>query len=210
MTAPLRILIVDDHLTFGEFFARALDVEPDVECVGAATSADEALTKIELLQPDVVVMDVRLGQDDGIELTRRLTASRPALRILILTAHPEDDLIRRAAKAGACGVLPKDGSSDEVLTALRSARVGSFSVHPRLMNLLVRVPQQRQGPTALTRREEEVLRSMCAGHSVRHISRSLHISEHTARGHVRRVLSKLDAHTQLEAVATAHREGLLL
>jgi DNA-binding NarL/FixJ family response regulator len=210
MAGTLKVVIVDDHKTFAELFARALEQEPGVTCVGTATTAEEAHVMVRVLDPDVVVMDVQLGSADGIELTRELVEATPELRVVVLTAHAGGDLMHRAAAAGACSLLPKDGSLDEVLGTLRTARTGGFTVHPRLLKVLM---EQREVPrcdsTQLTDREAEVLRALGAGHSVRQIARLLTISEHTARGHVKRVLTKLDAHTQLEAVATAHRRGLL-
>ncbi len=208
MTGTLSVMVVDDHTTFSELLARALDQEDGVRCIGTAQDAATAEALVGSTTPDVVVMDVQLGEDDGIELTAKLTARHHGLRVVVLTARTDAQLVQRAAAAGACALLPKDGSLDEVLTALRTARAGGLTVHPLLLKTMM--PTVQQEPTAqLTDRELEVLRLLAQGQSVRIISRELRISEHTARGHVKKLLSKLGAHSQLEAVAVATRQGLL-
>lgn len=205
-----RVLVVDDHRTFSDLLALALAGQPDLECVGTAATAEAAVVLAERLQPDVVVMDVRLGDDDGLAVTATLTARSDEVRVVVLTAHATQALLERAAEAGACCLLPKDGSLEEMLAGLRSARRGGFVVHPTLMYALMTEPR-RQGPPPpeLTQREHDVLHRLADGTDVRTIARDLGISVHTCRGHVRGLLQKLDAHTQLEAVANATRVGLL-
>jgi DNA-binding NarL/FixJ family response regulator len=213
-----RVLLVDDHRTFTDLLALALRGESDLEFVGAAHRATEAEALVAKLRPDVVVMDVNIGPDDGIELTARLTAAYPELSVVVLTAHADSALMQRAVQAGACGLLPKDGSLPEMLNGLRSARPGGLVVHPTLLRILVST-SDASGPTTsrpaaepttvLTRREEEVLRMLAEGRDARTIARALDISLHTCRGYVKTLLMKLDAHSQLEAVAIATRQGLL-
>jgi DNA-binding NarL/FixJ family response regulator len=145
-----------------------------------------------------------------LDVTAALTARSEEVRVVVLTAHATQALLERAAEVGACCLLPKDGSLDEMLTGLRTARRGGFTVHPTLMYALMK-GAQRQGPPPpeLTQREHDVLRRLADGSDVRSIARDLAISVHTCRGHVRSLLQKLDAHTQLEAVASATRVGLL-
>jgi DNA-binding NarL/FixJ family response regulator len=201
-------VVVDDHLTFSELLARALEREPDIDCVGTARNAAEAKLVVAAHRPHVVVMDVHLGDDDGIDLTGDLTRLDPRLRVVVLTARTGPQLVPRAAAAGACALLPKDGSLTEVLDAIRTSPAGGLAVHPHLVRTMVpSVPEQRS--VLLTEREREVLRCLSNGMTVRRIARELTISEHTARGHVKKLLVKLDAHSQLEAVAAATRQGLL-
>ena len=211
-----RVLLVDDHRTFTDLLALALRGEADLEFVGAAHRAAEAEALVGKLRPDVVVMDVNIGPDDGIELTARLTAAHPGLCVVVLTAHADTVLMQRAVQAGACGLMPKDGSLPEMLNGLRSARPGGLVVHPTLLRTLVTAPGGGDGSAlapgavvALTRREEEVLRMLADGKDARTIARALDISLHTCRGYVKTLLMKLDAHSQLEAVAIAGRQGLL-
>ena len=212
--ATTRVLVVDDHQTFAELLAEALDREPDFVSVGHAATAAEAIALTERLDPDVVVMDVELPDLDGFVATERILANRPHVRVVVLTAHGSPDFVAKASAAGACGFLPKDGSLAVMLKTLRSARPGSLAIHPALVARMVAPPRQREAPNGrggppLTQREQEVLNLMGRGCDVRSIARELGISTHTSRGYVKAILLKLDAHTQLEAVVAATRLGLL-
>jgi DNA-binding NarL/FixJ family response regulator len=209
MAAELRVAVVDDHSTVSELMARALDDEPGIACVGTATSAAAALELVNRLRPDVVLMDVQLGSDDGLETTARLLAQHPELRVVILTARTDADLVTRAAHAGACSLLPKNGSLSDVLAALRTAPRDGLTVHPHLLRELVTATTQEGPVPRLTDREREVLQLLAGGRTVHQIARLLALSEHTVRGHVKKLLQKLDAHSQLEAVAVATSRGLL-
>jgi DNA-binding NarL/FixJ family response regulator len=208
VNVELRVAVVDDHATLSELMARALTHEPGLTCVGTAASAEAALALVQAERPDAVLMDVQLGADDGMELTARLVGLQPGLRVVILTARTDPDLVHRAAAAGACSLLPKNGSLDDVVSALRSAPHGGLTVHPQLLRALVTAPPDTPAPT-LTERELAVLKLLADGRAVRQIAHLLTISEHTTRGHVKKVLQKLGAHSQLEAVAVAARLGLL-
>jgi DNA-binding NarL/FixJ family response regulator len=210
MGAELRVAVVDDHATVSELMARALDHEPGIRCVGTAASAAAARLLVRVEKPDAVIMDVQLGADDGIALTAELVAEQPGLRVVILTALTAPALVQRAAAAGACSLLPKNGALDDVVGALRTAAYGGLMVHPQLLRELVTASGTRAvASPALTGRELDVLRLLGDGRTVRQIAVQLTISEHTARGHVKKLLQKLDAHSQLEAVAVATKLGLL-
>lgn len=213
-TSLTRVLVVDDHRTFADLLALGLDAEPDFECVGTAHTIEEGIARALSLRPDVVMMDVQLGSEDGIEATAELTRLMPEMRVVVLTAHASHTLLERSAAAGACCLLPKDGSLDELLVAVRSSRRDGFVVHPSLLKRLVVPAQERRSPPAqqvapLTQREDEVLQLLAEGMDARAIGRQLGISLNTCRGYVRSLLMKLDAHSQLEAVAVAKRNGLL-
>lgn len=209
-TTRTRVLVVDDHRTFADLLALALAGQQDLECVGIATTAAGALALAERLDPEVVVMDVRLGDDDGLAVTADLTARSADVRVVVLTAHATQALLERAGEVGACCLLPKDGSLEEMLVGLRTARRGGFVVHPTLMHALMtgKRPSSQPHP-ALTQREHDVLTRLAEGVDARSIARELGISVHTCRGHVRGLLRKLGAHSQLEAVANAIKAGLL-
>ncbi len=205
-----RVVVVDDHTVFAELLTMAVRAEPDFEVVGHAQSAAAGMAMVEARQPDVVIMDVHLGDGDGIAATEVLTEHHPALLVVILTAHADADMMRRAAAANACALLPKDGDLEGLLHTLRNVHRDSFEVNPKLMRQLTRgqvIPTQRT--YSLTPREHEVLRLLATGLDARQIAREAGISVHTARGHVKSILSKLDAHSQLEAVATAMRHGVI-
>ena len=204
-----RVLVVDDHRTFTDLLVIALDGLEDIECVGQAHDAAATRELVQVLGPDAVIMDVELGQDDGIELSAELLATDGELRIIVLTAHSSRSMIQRAAEAGVCAVLPKDGALPSVLHALRTARRDSFVVDPSLLHRLISATDEPAPLTPLSEREQEVLALIAEGMDARRAARSLGISIHTFRGHVRNVLTKLDAHSQLEAVAIAKRGGYL-
>jgi DNA-binding NarL/FixJ family response regulator len=212
----LRVLIVDDHRTFAELLALGLDSQADIRCVGHVQQAAGAADAVAALQPDVALVDVHLGQDDGLVLAADLHAQHPQLRIIALTASLDPVNVARAAKAGVCAYLPKAGALEEVLSAVRTARVGRLLLQPDMVQDLVSL-QQRPAETAprggraavLTAREQQVLEALGEGLDVNTIAKRLEIRTSTCRGYVQNVLTKLGAHTQLEAVAQARSRGLL-
>ena len=207
-----RVLVVDDHRTFAELLARALDAESDLECVGHAQDSGEALAAVERLRPDVVLMDVHLPDRDGISTTAELVCEHPDLKVLILTAHASLADIERAASAGASGFLAKDGSLFEVLDGLRTASSGSLILPD---GLLARLSAVGEGDRTmlrqwnLTPRELEVLALLGDGRDPRGIAKELGVSLNTCRGYVKAILAKLGVHSQLEAVVLATRAGLI-
>ncbi len=204
----LRVVVVDDHATFGELLELAINAEPGVRCVGVAHGARTGLELIRRTRPDVVVMDVELGDGDGVEVTAEVTAAFPDVRVVVLSARVDSRVMRRALAAGACGLLPKSGPLVQALRVIREARRGGLEIDPTLLRALM-MPQEAPARPDLTARELEVLELLALGMDVRRISAQLSISPHTCRGHVKRILSKLDAHSQLEAVATALKLGLI-
>jgi DNA-binding NarL/FixJ family response regulator len=207
-----RVMIVDDQRTFGDLLELALSTYDDLECVGVASSPDEALAMIAQQAPDLVIMDVHFGghSRDGIDAAADIKRVSPRTQVILLTGHADRTVLRRAAEAGACSVMPKDGSLPDLMQALRSAGTGGLVVHPILLQTLMRetVPIPEQRPR-LSRREVDVLGMLSIGMDARSISTHLGISLNTCRGYVKSLLSKLDAHSQLEAVAVARRHGLL-
>jgi DNA-binding NarL/FixJ family response regulator len=209
-TQALGVLVVDDHHVFAQLVAFVLSSHDDLECLGIATTVAKALELTSSLEPDIVLMDVQLGDDDGVAATAELMSRHTGLRVVVLSAFIDRPLMRRAATAGACALLPKDGDLSEMLHALRTARRGDFVVQPRLLRQLVaerQVPAQRMPP--FTTREHDVLRLLAAGLDAGVIARELGISVHTCRGYVKTLLAKLGAHSQLEAVVIAMRHGLI-
>ncbi|HVQ18189.1 MAG TPA: response regulator transcription factor [Actinomycetes bacterium] len=206
-----RVVVVDDHRTFAELLARALDAESDLECVGHAQDSGEAFAAVERLRPDVVLMDVHLPDRDGICTTAELVRSHPELKVLILTAHASLADIERAATAGASGFLAKDGSLIEVLEGLRTARRGSLILPDGLLARLSAVGESEWTVRQwhLTPRELEVLRLLGEGRDPRGIAKELGVSLNTCRGYVKGILAKLGVHSQLEAVVIASQAGLI-
>jgi DNA-binding NarL/FixJ family response regulator len=206
-----RVLVVDDHTIFSDLLSFALTGEADLNCVGTAGSVAEALTMVAALRPDLVLMDVRLSDGDGVAATAELTQTYPELRVIVLTAHTDSALMQRAADAGACCVLPKDGSLPDMLQALRSSRRGRFVVHPALLKSLIKSePPKSNRIPPLTQRERDVLGLLAGGSDAQSISKKLGISVNTCRGYLKNLLVKLDAHSQLEAVVIATKHGLVI
>ncbi len=205
------ILVVDDHTTFAELLTGALSHEPDLHSVGVADDVESSVRLCAALRPDVVVMDYHLSGGDGMTASARILAEAPATRIVMLTGDPSQHLMETAAGTGICAFLPKDGSLATLLQPIRSARLGTMIVHPSLLTAAhtCRRADRTGNAPALTQREMEVLRLMAQGHSVGQNAKLLSITPNTCRGYVKAILAKLGAHSQLEAVATASRLGLL-
>lgn len=207
---PTTILVADDHTTFAELLIGALSQEPDLESVGVAGGVEASVRLCSELRPDVVVMDYQFLDGNGLAAAERVLADRPETRVVMLTGSPERISLKVAAHTGICALLPKDCSLSTLLDTIRSARGGRLVVHPSIF-ALAQERQQSGGERipALTQRELEVLRLMAQGHSVSANARTLRITPNTCRGYVKTILAKLDAHSQLEAVAKATRLGLL-
>lgn len=210
----IRVLVVDDHRAVAESIAMAVDLQPDLRCVGIAATIVEARALFLTSHPDVLLTDVRLPDGDGVDAARSLLDLDPELRIVVLTAYTDVDLVARVASIGGCGILPKQSSISAVLGAIRRAGEGAISVEGTVLTVLRdRVQAARPAVSALanslTEREAEVLGCLSQGLDPQTISRRLGISVHTCRGHVKSILGKLEAHSQLEAVVKAMRLGLV-
>jgi NarL family two-component system response regulator LiaR len=208
----IRVLVVDDQAIVRKGICALLATEADIEVVGEARDGYQALAEIDRGSPDVVLMDLVMPGMDGLEATRRITASQPGVRILVLTSFAGDDKVLPAVKAGALGYLLKDSRPEELILAIRQVYRGESSLHPlvarRLLQELAR-PVDRPGEAdSLTEREIEVLQLVAHGHSNREISEQLTISEATVRTHVSNILSKLNLCSRTQAALYALREGL--
>ncbi|MCZ4609276.1 response regulator transcription factor [Streptomyces sp. Lzd4kr] len=207
--APVRILVCDDHAVVRAGLLALLDSAPDIEVVGEAGTGEEALALAAKLTPDVVLMDLQLGEGiDGVETTRRLTSSPGACtHVLVLTTYDTDADITRAIEAGATGYLLKAERPDELFAAIHAAAEGrtalSAPVAGRVMASL-----RRPRPT-LTDRERDILAQLARGIGNRDIARALFISEATVKTHLRRIYDKLGVDTRAGAVAVAKERRLL-
>jgi len=205
----IRVMVVDDHVAVASAMALAIGMQHGLDCVGSATRAADVRASVDRLQPDVVVMDVNLGDGDGIQLAAEVITDHPGLRVVILTADVDEALLRRAAAAGAGAFLLKDGSLADVLEAIRASESDGLVVHPRVLRDLFRVTPRAATHTPLTARESEVLTLLSEGHNIVSIAERMGITRLTCRGYVKNLMAKLHAHTQLEAVVTARRLGLI-
>lgn len=205
-----RVLVVDDHRTFADLLAFALARETDLDCVGVAGSAAAAVEMAVRTRPDMILLDIQLGRDSGLDAARRILAALPDAVVVVVSAHRDPDWVVRAAQAGASAFVPKSGSLTEMLSVLRRARKDSMLVAPSLYGQPpAGVPVPREAPERLTAREHQVLTMMGEGMAPHAIARLLNISVNTCRGYVKAIHAKLGARSQLEAVVTAQRLGIL-
>jgi len=207
----LRVLVVDDHRTFAELLTQAIDREPDVVSVGHATTGAGGVSMFALLRPDVVLMDLQLPDIDGFVATAQNRGDESRRARDHVDAYATATVVDKAVTSGACGFLPKDGHFADLLTTIRTARPGALAVDPALVTRLLDNPATVRPTLArpLSQRELSVLIHMADGRDVTNIAQEMGISSHTCRGHVKSVLSKLGAHSQLEAVIIAVRIGLI-
>jgi DNA-binding NarL/FixJ family response regulator len=206
------VMIVDDHPVFADLLSFSLQAEQDLRCVGRAYTAEEALTLAGREQPDVILLDLQLGDDGhaGLDLIPALLQSVPAARIVILTALKDHYYASLAVNAGAAGYVAKSGSLHSVVTAIRTVCQGRVHIASEVLDALVGYAAWDQVDlAALTDRDKEVLDLMCRGYRAGQIADRLALAPATARTYVSKVIAKLGAHSHLEAVAIALRIGLV-
>jgi DNA-binding NarL/FixJ family response regulator len=204
----IRILLVDDHPVVRLGLRGMLDAEPDLTVVGEASSGPAGVEAAAAERPDIVLMDLRMPDGDGVSATEQILARVPGVRVMVLTTYESDRDILRAIEAGACGYLLKDASPAELADAVRAAARGETVLSPSVATTLVR-QVRRPAPPALSARETEVLRLVAAGRTNADIGKQLFISEATVKTHLLRVFNKLDVADRTAAVTTAMRLGLL-
>ena len=209
--AVTRVLVVDDHEVLASSLARVLDDEPDLMSVGVAGTLERARSMIVTTAPDVVLLDHRLPDGDGVAAISELRALRPSIKVVVLTASAADHVLVAAIEAGASGFVSKSRSLGELTAAVRAAATGEAVISPELLaRLLPRLsPSGRPRHQELTEREREVLGLVADGLSNAIIAERLVVSVHTVRNHVANLSAKLGAHSKLEALSIAVREGLL-
>ena len=214
-----RVMVVDDQQVFRMGLRAILQSQDDLEVVGEASDGAEAVSRAARLQPDVVLMDVRMPRMDGIEATRRITAApapRP-VRVLMLTTFDIDDYVFDALRAGASGFLLKDADADELIGAVRTVAGGEALLAPRVTRHLVEAFVAGPVPTApradvleaLTERERDVFLLVARGRSNTEIAGDLFIAEQTVKTHVGRILAKLQLRDRVHAVVLAYESGLV-
>ncbi len=211
---PLRVLIADDHPLFRHGMTGLLSTQPDIEVVGEATTGEEAVERVEELQPDVVLMDIKMPGISGIEATRRILADHSQVRILMVTMFEDDASVFTAMRAGARGYVLKDAAKDDVLGAIRAVGRGGAVFSPgvaaRLTDFFTTshptVP--REAFPTLTDREREMLHLMAKGSSNDEIARLLSLSAKTVANYVSNILTKLRAADRKEAISRAREAGL--
>ncbi len=207
MNDKLRILLVDDHQVVRMGLRLVLEDVPDVQLVGEADSADAAITQCRLVQPDVVIMDIKMPGKNGIEACRDIVKQWPHIQVIMLTSFVDDGLIADAIHAGAAGYVLKDVGTDELIRALEAVRKGEALLDPaitRRVLSMMRHQQPQKNPFAeLTRRELIVLSLLARGKTNMEIAEELVLSEKTIRNNVSIILSKLDVSNRIEAAMFA-------
>jgi two-component system nitrate/nitrite response regulator NarL len=207
---PISLLIVDDHTLFRQGLVSLLLGEPGFRVAGEAASGEEALRLAAELQPDVVLMDVKMPGMDGVETTRCLLERMPQIRVLMLTVSEEDESLFAAIQAGARGYILKNADADDLLSAIRSVHAGEAAISPPMAARLFQALRTGALPTtalasALTEREQAVARLLAQGASNRQIAETLVITENTVKTHVRNILKKLELHSRGQVAGYSHR-----
>ncbi len=211
-TEPIRILIADDHIVVREGLRTLLGVKPGLEVIGEAGDGLEAVSMAQSLQPDVILLDLKMPHKNGLEAIQEIKQTNPQARILVLTSFDDDERVFSAIKAGALGYLLKDSSPPQLIEAIRDVYQGKSSLHP---NIALKVIRELNNPTdlpptedPLTEREMETLRLLAQGLSNQEISEMLTISERTVGKHVSNILEKLHLANRTQAALYALRHGL--
>lgn len=215
---PIRVLIVDDHELIRRGMRMVLDAEDDMKVVGEAASGAEAVHMAADLLPDVILMDIRMPEMDGIEATRRIVRGTPSSRVLVLTTFDLDEYAFGSLRAGASGFLLKNTPPAQLTAAIRAIAAGDALVSPRVTRSMLdlfatRLPRQAERGDArldvLTERERDVFLAIAKGYNNTEIGESLFVSESTVKTHVGRVLLKLDLRDRVQAVILAYEIGLV-
>jgi two-component system NarL family response regulator len=202
---PIKVLIVDDHPVVRIGLRTMLQSESNIEVTGMAGSADEAMAEVQRSRPDVVLMDLRMPEKEGVEAIVDLRRLHPDLRILVLTNYEADEYIFRALQAGAMGYLLKSTPQAEIVQAVEAVHNNQRCVPPNIAKHLLEII----GRVEMSQREVEVLTLVAAGLTNKEVAQQLFISDKTARNHVASCLVKLGARDRTEAATIAIRRGLI-
>lgn len=208
----IRILIADDHAIVRKGLRALIDTEPGMILIAEAVDGIDAMLKVREHQPDVILLDMVMPRQDGLETIKQIKAENLESRILVLTSFAEDEKVFPAIQSGALGYLLKDSSPDQLLQAIRDVNEGQSSLHPTIARKLIQeLNQTKNKPLSedpLTEREVEVVKLVAQGLSNQHIAEKLVLSERTVRTHVSNILDKLHLANRTQAALYALREGL--
>jgi len=213
MNDSIRVLIADDHLIVREGLRLILETGEGFELVGEAADGAQAVRLARELSPDVVLMDLRMPNVDGLTAIERLRAEQPQIAVVILTTYNEDDLMMRGLRAGARGYLLKDTDRDTLLNTIRAAARGETLLKPEIMARLLSQAEPHSakphGALDLTEREREVLQAVARGERSKEIAARLGITERTVKAHLASIYNKLGVDSRAAAIAIASQRGLL-
>ena len=203
--AKIRVILADDHPVVRDGLAAIVNQQADMQVVAEAEDGEQAIALYEAHQPDVMVLDLRMPKLDGVEVVLRVLERYPKARLLVMTTYDGDEDIFRSLSRGAKGYILKDVPRQEILSAIRAVSED----RPYTSTSIAAKALQRMVKPNLTPRETDVLQQLAEGRSNKDIARRLEITEGTAKTHVKAILTKLDAISRTEAVAVAHRRGLV-
>jgi two-component system, NarL family, response regulator NreC len=211
---PIRILIADDHGVIRAGLRALLEDIPDITVVGEASDGVEAIVKAVELKPDILLMDLSMPNMGGIEATLQLSQKEPKVRVLILTVHEEESLLKEVVRMGAAGYIVKRAAQEDLLHAIRVVARGDLYIHPTMTRALFKetpayTPLQVPESETLTLREIEVLQLLTKGYTNRQIAEQLSLSPRTVEGHRANLSGKLGLHSRVELVEYAEKHGLL-
>lgn len=214
----IRVLIADDHPLIREGLNSLLERQEDLDVVGVANSGPDAISQAQELEPDVILMDIRMPEIDGVEATRRIRQESPHIRVIILTVYEDDASIFSAIKAGACGYILKDVDTDQLTDSIRRAARGESLIHPaiaaRVLDEFNRLTRESAVDVPhlfdqLTRREFEILHLLAEGLSNKEIAYRLSISEKTVKNHLSSIFGKLQVNDRMQALIYAFEHNLI-
>jgi len=209
----IKILIADDHPVVREGLSAMLSEEQDIQVVGEAGNGAEAVDKAQELQPDIVLMDLRMPEVDGVEAMRQIGAVNPDIRFIVLTTYDNDEYIFKGIEAGARAYLLKDAPREELFKAIRAVHKGESLIEPaiagKVLDRFAELSRQAQVVEALSGREVEVLKLMAKGAANKEIAAELSISESTVKTHIQTIFQKLGVGDRTEAVTEAIKKGII-
>jgi DNA-binding NarL/FixJ family response regulator len=212
-TRVARVLIADDQTLFRSGLARLLEEDPRVEIIGQAVDGADVVKRAATLKPDVVLMDVKMPNLDGIEATRRIVSEHPEIKVLVLTTFDADSYVLQALRAGASGYVLKDSQPSAIISSILSVmsgeRVMASAVANRVLDMLTGATTPKEFYDGLTAREIEIIKLLAIGQANKQIAYRLHISEKTVRNHVSHMYEKLGIYDRSQAVLYAVRKGLV-
>jgi two-component system response regulator NreC len=210
---PIQILIADDHGVLRAGLRTLLNAEPDLEVIAEASDGNDVLRLASELRPDIVLLDISMPGPGGIEVTRRLKEALPELRVLILTAHEDESMLREAVQAGAAGYIIKRAVESELINAIHAVWRGDLYVHPAMTRALLKETSlfpvsAEPAVESLTPREIEVLHLIAKGYTNGQIAKELNLSVRTVESHRANLMGKLELRSRVELVRYAMEHGL--
>ncbi|WP_308117311.1 response regulator transcription factor [Streptomyces fuscigenes] len=216
--APARVVVADDQAVVREGIVMLLGLLPGIEVVGSARDGEEAVALVAELEPDVVLMDLRMPRCDGVEATRRVRQEHPGTQVVVLTTYADDESLFAALQAGARGYLTKDAEGEEIVRAVEDVLAGQAGLAPAVQRRLLERFTQPQAaapaapaelPDGLTAREAEVLALVAEGLSNKEIAGRLHIGPATVKTHINNLFAKTGVRDRAQAVRYAYQRGLI-